>query len=80
MNVPDPIPIPFFRQHIQENFDQKRLTDDDRKYVVKVLGMVLCTHIQRPSMKDCLIVAKSLVAKYSFLKENTIHCTLFHLA
>lgn len=68
--TPNPFPIPMFRVDTQANLKDKKLGDDDRKYIVRVLATVLCTYVQRPSMRDCEIVAKSLVAKYSFLKEH----------
>ena len=43
--------------------------DDDRKYIVTVLGTVLVTYVQRASRKDCLVVAESLVRQYPFLKD-----------
>ncbi|XP_065892420.1 uncharacterized protein [Dysidea avara] len=68
--VPDPFPIPRFRKATEESFNQKRVADDDRKYVVRTLATVLCTYVQNPSMKDCEVVAKSLVATYPFLKQH----------
>ena len=37
--------------------------------MVRVLGTVLCTYVQRPTMKNCRTVTASLVRKYAFLKE-----------
>ena len=68
--VPDPFPIPVFRAHTQHSLDKKKLADDDRKYIVRVLATMLCTYIPRPAKKHCEIVAKSLVKKYEFLKEH----------
>ncbi len=65
--VPKPFPVPSFRQSTEENFSNNIIADDDRKYVV--LATMLCTHVQRPSMSDCEIVARSLVAKNPFLKQ-----------
>lgn len=72
--VPNPFPIPIFRAHTQQNLDAKKLADDDRKYIVRVLATMLCTYVPRPSMKHCEIVAKSLVLKYAFLKEYVSLC------
>ena len=74
--TPNPFPIPMFRVDTEANLKDKKLGDDDRKYIVRVLATVLCTYVQRPSMRDCEIVAKSLVAKYSFLKEHVSFCML----
>lgn len=46
------------------------MADDDRKYIVRVLATMLCTHMQRPGMKHCAIVAESLLRKHNFLKES----------
>lgn len=68
--TPNPFPIPMFRVDTQASLKERRIGDDDRRYMIRVLATVLCTYVQRPSMRDCEIVAKSLVAKYSFLKEH----------
>ena len=68
--TPNPFPIPMFRVDTQKNLKDKKLGDDDRKYIIRVLATMLCTYVQRPSMRDCEIVAKSLVARFSFLKEH----------
>lgn len=67
--VPDPFPIPKFRQHTQNNLEKSRLADDDRIYIVRVLGTMLCTYVQRPKMNECGVVAQSLLKQYPFLKE-----------
>ena len=38
--------------------------------IVQVLATMLWTYVQKPSSRDCEIVAKSLVCKYPFLKEH----------
>ena len=68
--VPDPFPIPKFRISTDTNFEKKILTDTDRKYVVQTLTTMLMTHIQKPSLHDCSIVAKSLIRKHQFLKDD----------
>ena len=67
--LPDPFPIPKFRESTERNLQKKLKTKDDRRYMVRILATVLCTHIQKPSTRDCEVVGKSLVAKYPFLKE-----------
>ena len=67
--IPDPFPIPTFRARTEANLSQRKLADDDRKYMVRVLGTLLCTYVQRPTMKNCRTVTASLVCKYAFLKE-----------
>ena len=54
----------------EENLKNKRLGEDDRKYIVSVLATILCSFIPNPSMKDCAVVAESLLRKFSFLKES----------
>lgn len=53
-----------FKKTTQDNLDQKKYD------TVRVLSTLLLTHVPRPSMKDCEVVAKFLVLKYSFLKEH----------
>ena len=36
------------------------LTDTDRRYVVQTLVTVLMTYVQKPSLQQCDVVAKSL--------------------
>lgn len=38
--------------------------------VVQTLATMLMTHVQRPSLSDCNLVTKSLVDKYTFLKDS----------
>ena len=44
--------------------------DTDRKYVVQTLATMLMTHVQRPSLHQCGVVAKAFVEKYEFLKDD----------
>ena len=62
----DPFPVPMFKQDVEESLAEKKFTDDDRKYMCRVLATVLQTHVQRPSIKQCEIVAKALVRKFPF--------------
>ena len=70
INVPDPFPIPVFRQSTERNLANKKLLDTDRKYICQTLVTMLMTYDQRPSLSTCLTVARSLVAKYEFLQDN----------
>ena len=45
--------------------------------LLHVLATVLMTYKTHPSMKDCEAVAKSLVMKYSFLKEHVSEISHF---
>ena len=67
-----PFTIPKFRASTEANLTNKLLTDTDRKYVVQTLATVLMTQIQRPSMKDCQVVAQSLIAAHPFLKDDEV--------
>ena len=69
-SLPQPFPIPKFRQSTEKNLHDNTLIDSDRKYVVQTLATMLMTHIQRPSLQQCGIVAKALVGKYNFLKDD----------
>lgn len=48
---------------------EKQFGCDDRRYMVRVLATMLLSHISRPSMKDCELVAKALIQKFPFLEE-----------
>ena len=49
----------------------------DRTYIVRTLATILLTYVSRPSMTDCEKVARSLVLKYSFLKEHVSITVLY---
>ena len=68
--LPNPFPIPKFRASTEKNLHLKILTDADRKYVVQTLATMLMTHIQRPSLQHCGIVARALVKMYTFLVDG----------
>ena len=53
-NAPNPFPIPKFRQHSQSNLEKGILGDDDRKYMVSVLGTVLFTYVYTTSISQRL--------------------------
>lgn len=67
--LPKPFPIPTFRLGTEKNFQNKILTDTDRKYVVQTLSTVLMTYAQKISLFHCSTVAKALIAKHAFLKD-----------
>ena len=69
--MPKNFPIPKFRTNTLDNFKQQVLTDSDRKYVVQTLATMLMTYVQKPSLNDCGIIAKSLLHEYPFLKDDT---------
>lgn len=59
-----------FKQDVEDSLAEKKLTDDDHKYMCRVLATVLQTYVQRPSLKQCENVAKALIRKFPFLKEH----------
>ena len=61
--------MPMLKIDVEESLSDRKLCADDRKYTVRVLATVLLTHVQKPSKRQCEIVAKSLVRKFPFLKE-----------
>ena len=67
--LPNPFPVPKFRHNTEKLFEDKILTDSDRKYVVQTMATVMMTYTQKPSLYQCSIVAKALISKYSFLKD-----------
>jgi hypothetical protein len=69
-DVPSPFPIPTFRQSTTKNLEKDVLTDPDRRYMVQTIATVLMTYVQRPSLDSCNAVAKSVIDKYPFLKDN----------
>ena len=67
--LPDPFPIPIFRRGTEEALKNKKFDLDDRRYMVRVLATMLLTYVQHASMRDCEVVAKSLIRKYPFLGD-----------
>ncbi len=74
LQVPNPFPIPTFRDRTEANLKNCRLADDDRKYMVRTLSTMLCAYKRSPSRNDCWIVANSLIRKFGFLKESVSFC------
>ncbi|XP_065890195.1 uncharacterized protein [Dysidea avara] len=68
-SLPDPFPIPVFRQTTEQNLVKKDLYPDDRRYMVRVLSTMILAHVSKASVHDCEQVGKALVQKFPFLKE-----------
>ena len=68
--LPKPFPIPKIRVNTEANLKEHVLKDTDRKHMVQTLATILMTYVQRPSLKQCGVVAKSLVDLYNFLKDD----------
>ena len=74
--VPDPFPVPMLKEDVEKSQVRKNCAGD-RKYIVHVLATILLTHVQKPSMRQCEVVAKALVRKFPFLKEYVSIAILF---
>ena len=69
--LPNPFPVPIFRSSTETNLEGEVLTDSDRKYMVQTLATMLMSYVQRPSLKDSLVVSKALHAKFKFLGDES---------
>ena len=49
--------------------EQKKYTRNDRKYMVRVVSMMILTYVERATMTDCANVCKALTRKYPFLGD-----------
>ena len=47
--------------------------------MVRILATILLSHVSRPSMKDCELVAKDLVHKFPFLEEYVCPFVFTHV-
>lgn len=75
-NIPDPFPIPTFRNITEENLSKHVIPDGDRIYMVQTLATILMTYKTKPSLTDCLNVSKALHAKFRFMggeESEVIH-------
>lgn len=77
--LPNPYPVPIFRSSTEVNLGKDILIDPDRKYMVQTLATMLMSYVQRPSLKDCLVVAKALHAKFKFLGDESSEVKLLIL-
>lgn len=53
------------------NLKNQMLLDVDRKYCVQTLATVLLQYVSKASLKNCGVVAKAMINKYPFLKDDT---------
>ena len=67
--IPVPFVVPTFRKETEDSLSEQRLTDGDRTYIVRTMATMMMVHIQRPALKDCLMVSKALHKKYPFLGD-----------
>ena len=54
--------LPTFRERTEANLSQRKLADDDRKYIIRVLGILAPLHL-------------CLTANYEELQDCRISCT-----
>lgn len=62
--------VPRFQACTEKSLQEKMISDQDRRYIVRTLATILMGHISDPKMTDCAIAAKALVAKYPFLGDT----------
>lgn len=67
--LPSPFPVPTFRSSTEANLESEVLTEPDRKYIVQTLATMLMSYVQRPSLKQCLVVSRALHGKFGFLGD-----------
>ena len=64
----------------QDSLSEHRLTDGDRIHIVRTMATMMMVHVQRPALKDCLMVSKALYKKYHFLGDadsEVLYCLVF---
>ena len=61
--------LPIFRPETQKNLQAERLTERDRRYIVRTLSTMLLSTNPHPSMSDCSVPAKAIVKEYTFLAD-----------
>ena len=52
--------LPIFRPETQKNLQAERLTERDRRYIVRTLSTMLLSTNSHPSMSDCSVPAKGI--------------------
>lgn len=62
--------MPMFRPETEQHLAEEVLVDADKKYIVQTLATILMTQVQRPALKQCGTVAKKLITKFPFLKDD----------
>lgn len=62
--------MPMFRPETEKNLAEEVLVDVDKKYIVQTLATILMTQVQRPALTQCGAVAKKLIMKFPFLKDD----------
>ena len=80
--------LPYFWPETVKNLEVERVTERDRKYIVRTLSTMLLSKIPNPSLRDCCGPAEALVNKYPFLGDasedgkdsyvSNLNCWLFY--
>ena len=76
MTIPDPFPIPIFKEETQNNLKKGCCTNEDCPYMVRTLSTILCTYVQKPTIKDCKIPSQAIADKYTFTMFMVINFML----
>lgn len=76
VTIPDPFPIPIFKEETQNNLERGCYTNEDRLYMVRTLSTMLCTYVQKPTIKDCEIPSQAIADKYPFTMSMVINFML----
>ena len=61
-------PVPLFRRTTEEHLANKIIYPDDRRYMVRVLGTMILSHVSKASTIHCERVGNALVQKFPFFK------------
>ena len=62
--------MPRFRHEMEKHLKENILTDTDRKHVIQTMATLLMQHFEKPSLKQCGTVAKDILKKHPFLKDD----------
>ena len=76
--------MPIFHPETQKNLAAERLTERDRRYIVRTVSTMLLSSNPCPSMSDCAIPAKAIIKAYPFLADTSddgkeSHVSIFKL-
>ena len=61
--------LPIFRPETQKNLQAERITERDRRYIVRTLSTMLLSVNPHPSLSDCCVPAQAVVKAYPFLAD-----------
>lgn len=55
---------------MERNLSNEVLTENDQKYMVQTLTVMLMSYEQKPSLSDCEVVSKAVYSEYTFLEDD----------